>query len=602
MNGRHARQVALGRTRSVTLMIVAAVTVSLAVVLPSRPAEAAPCDTPIANPVLCENSRPGNPASEWDVSGAGSASIQGFATDISVNHGQTVHFKIKTPATAYRLDIYRMGYYAGTGARKVATVTPAATLPQNQPACLSSATTGLTDCGNWGESASWAVPADAVSGIYFARATRTDGTAGASHIVFVVRDDASHSDLLFQTSDTTWQAYNTYGGNSLYTGQPDGRAYKVCYNRPITTRDTSPEDFVFNAEYPTVRWLERNGYDTSYTSGVDTARSGSLLLNHKVFMSVGHDEYWSGSQRANVEAARAAGVNLAFFSGNEIFWKTRWEPSIDPSATANRTLVSYKETHADAVIDPQDPPTWTGTWRDPRFSPPADGGRPENALSGQLFMANCCTTATIAVPGRYNKLRFWRNTRVASLAAGGSTSLTAGMLDYEWDSDVDNGSRPAGLMDMSATTVAGQSVLQDYGSSYASGTAVHNLTLYRSSSGALVFGAGTVQWAWGLDATHDRGSAAADAAVQQATVNLFADMGSQPGSLQSGLVAATATTDSTPPTSTISSPAAGANVALNTTTTISGTATDTGGGVVAGVEVSVDGGTTWHPASGTDSW
>ena len=95
-------------------------------------------------------------------------------------------------------------------------------------------------------------------------AVRTDGTTGASHIFFVVRDDASHSDLLFQTSDTTWQAYNTYGGNSLYVGSPAGRAYKVSYNRPFTTRGTGPEDFVFNAEYPMVRWLEANGYDVSY--------------------------------------------------------------------------------------------------------------------------------------------------------------------------------------------------------------------------------------------------------------------------------------------------------------------------------------------------
>ena len=114
-------------------------------------------------------------------------------------------------------------------------------------------------------------------------------------------------------------------------------------------------------------------------------------INHKVFLSVGHDEYWSGSQRANVEAARDAGVNLAFFSGNEVFWKTRWEPSIDGTNTPNRTLVSYKETHFDDA--PTDPVAeWTGTWRDPRFSPPADGGRPENALTGQLFMVNAGTT------------------------------------------------------------------------------------------------------------------------------------------------------------------------------------------------------------------
>ena len=350
------------------------------------PPPTGPCDPSISNPIVCENAQTGAPASVWDVTGAGDETIQGFATDISVDQGQTVFFKIDTPSTQYRLDIYRMGYYGGMGARQVATVVPSVSLPQSQPTCLSDSATGLIDCGNWAVSASWAVPTTAVSGIYFAKVLRLD-TGGASHIVFVVRDDDGRSDLLFQTSDTTWQAYNRYGGNSLYVGSPAGRAYKVSYNRPFTTRAYAPEDWVFNAEYPMVRWLEANGYWVSYATGVDTDRRGSELLEHKGFLSVGHDEYWSGPQRTNVEAARAAGIHLAFFSGNEVFWKTRWENSISADATAFRTLVSYKETHANAKIDPL-PGTWTGTWRDPRFSPPADGGRPENALTGTIFTVN----------------------------------------------------------------------------------------------------------------------------------------------------------------------------------------------------------------------
>ena len=117
-----------------------------------------------------------------------------------------------------------------------------------------------------------------------------------------------------------------------------------------------------------VRLLERNGYDVSYFSGIDTDRRGAELLEHKAFLSVGHDEYWSATQRANVEAARAAGVNLAFFSGNESFWKTRWENSIDGSGTDHRTLVCYKETHANAKIDPT--AAWTGTLARPPLQPP----------------------------------------------------------------------------------------------------------------------------------------------------------------------------------------------------------------------------------------
>jgi hypothetical protein len=556
------------------------------------------------NPIACENSLPGNPSSEWDINGAGDTSIQGFATSISVNVGQTVFFKVKTAVSAYRLDIYRMGYYGGMGARKVVTVQPSATLPQSQPTCLSDASTGLIDCGNWAVSASWLVPSNAVSGIYFARLVRTD-TGGASHVFFVVRDDSSHSELLFQTADTTWQAYNDYGGNSLYNGAPVGRAYKVSYNRPFNTGLSKPESWVFNAEYPMVRWLEANGYHVTYTTGVDSDQRGGLILNHRVFLSVGHDEYWSGGQRTNVEAARNAGVHLAFFSGNEVFWKTRWENSIDASSTPYRTLVSYKETHANEVIDPADPPTWTGTWRDPRFSPPGDGGRPENALTGTIFMVNGTDYKALVVPAADGKMRFWRNTSVANLAPGQSATITAGcscLIGYEWDEDLDNGARPAGLIRLSTTTGSVDTLLLDQGSTYGPGTATHNLTLYRHTSGALVFGAGTVNWPYGLDANHDVIASTPDPNIKQATVNLFADMGVQPATLQPGLIAATASADTVRPTSTITSPAGGATVQYGTPVTITGTATDAGGGVVGGVEVSVDGGMTWRRATGRESW
>ena len=252
-------------------------------------------------------------------------------------------------------------------------------------------------------------------------------------------------------------------------------------------------------------------------------------------------------------------------------------------------------------MDPQDPPTWTGTWQDPRFSPPGDGGRPQNALTGQLFAVNSGST-DIKVPAQYGKLRLWRNTAAATLGAGQTLTLAPGQetLGYEWDVDPDNGFRPAGQFNVSSTTYTNAELFVDYGSNVRSGsTATHRMSLYRAPSGALVFGAGTVQWSWGLD---DPGSTP-DTTMRQATVNLFADMGVQPYALgYSGLTAATKSTDASPPTSSITSPASGASVGDGTAMTISGTAADTGGGIVAGVEVSTDGGTTWHPATGTTSW
>ncbi|MDB5309385.1 MAG: hypothetical protein JWO38_3587 [Gemmataceae bacterium] len=567
------------------------------------------------NPIIAENQLPGTSSDVWGVSGSGDSTIQGFTTDISVNHGQTVSFKINDSANKlYHIDIYRTGYYQGNGARLVTTIPAARVLRQVQPHPLTDTATGLVDAGNWAVSATWAVPAAATSGLYFARVARDD-TGGASLIWFVVRADGGASDLLFQTSDTTWEAYNQWGGNSLYLGTaptPDGRAYKVSYNRPLVL-DGIPGGYgdynsPLHAEYPMIRWLEANGYNVSYSTDVDTDRRGAELLGHKVFMSVGHDEYWSGPQRANVEAARDAGVNLAFFSGNEGFWKTRWETSIDGSGTSYRTLVTYKESKDGARTDPLDisQNIWTGTWRDTRFSPPADGGRPENAMSGTIYM-NDRTSTDLGIPLQVSaadgKLWFWRNTAVATLAAGQTATLGQFVVGYEVDEDLDNGFRPAGLIDMSSTTFSTPShVLTPWGTDVGAGTGTHKLTLYRAASGALVFGAGTVQWSWGLDGNHNAQASTPDASMQQATVNLFADMGAQPGSLQTGLVAAAASTDFTPPTSTITAPAAGSAFQVGTAVTISGTATDAGGGQVGGVEVSVDGGATWHPATGRGTW
>ena len=547
----------------------------------------------LGNAVSDENALTGNPASEWDISGAGDPDIQGFATDISVNRGGTIHFKISSSSN-FGIRIYRLGYYQGNGARLVADLGSSFTgLVQSVP--TADPVTGLVDCGTWTESASWAVPAPAVSGIYVAKLTRAGG--GSSHIVFVVRDDASTSDLVFKTSDATWQAYNVFGGNSLYVGSvagfPAGHAPKVSYNRPFLTRSGgggggAAEDWLFNAEYPMVRFLEANGYDVTYTTDVDADRYGSLLLNHGAFLSVGHDEYWSGGERAAVEAARDAGVHLAFLSGNEVYWKTRWESSTDGSSTPYRTLVCYKEGtlgeyacggKCDPLAD-----TWTGLWRDGCAYPAADGCRPENALTGQISWDG--TTGTLRVPDTYKSLRFWRNTPVAALGAGQTLDLTPGTLGYEWDWEQYAEHYAAGRVRLSTTVQNGRT---------------HHLSLHRAPSGALVFGAGTVQWAWGLDSNHDRGSDAPSPAMRQATVNLLAEMGAQPASLQVGLVAATATGDLAAPVSTIGFPAAGASLQAGTPVVITGTAADAAG-VVVGVEVSVDGGATWQAATGTTSW
>ena len=365
-------------------------------------------------------------------------------------------------------------------------------------------------------------------------------------------------------------------------------------------------NWFFQAEYPMIRWLEANGYNVSYFTSVDADRRGADILLHKVFLSVGHDEYWSGQERANVETARTAGKNLAFFSGNTSYRKIRWEDSY-------RTMVCYDESNAPTPIDPLDVSptwTWTGTWRDYRFSPPADGGRPENALTGTLFTVSEGPNElgiSLVVPEANGKMRFWRNTPVASLSPGLTATLGDRVVGYEFDEDIDNGYRPNGSMQLSSTPTPVNAKLlgnninlgQD---SYLPGTATHVMTLYRAGT-ALVFSAGTVQWSWGLDGQHDNGPSVPNVSMKQATVNLFADMGNvQPATIQAGLTAASASTDTTPPTSAISSPSGGSSAVTGSTVMITGTAADSGGGIITGVEVSTDNGVTWHPAIGRASW
>ena len=583
-----------------------------------------PCDLASSNPIICENSKPGNDPSEWKVGGVGGLPgvddrIGGFATDISYDKGLQASFKIKSSTPQYEIDIYRVGYYGGKGARKIGTVPQ--TGGSTQPECDVDSLTNLVDCVNWSVSATWQIPSDAVSGVYFAKLIQinpSDPNPGAAHIYFIVRDDSSHADVLFQTSDSTWQAYNLSPSSlapSKLTGAPGASgsfyqgniATKVSYNRPFYMLyvDNPPtNNLFFHFEYSAIRFLEKNGFNVSYFTNVDAERNGPLIKNHKLFLSVGHDEYWSKGQRENVEAARDSGVNLAFFSGNSVYWKTRWENDF-------RTLVCYKESKGDVKIDPS--PEWTGTWRDPRNSPPSDGGRPENELIGNIFTVNGWrNTDSVKVPYEDSRMRFWRNTSVASVKPEEKVIFAPGTLGFEWHEDLDNGFRPKGTIRLSTSTydIRDNKLLKpgpNYGgqtTDYGNGIATHHLTLYRAPSGAYVFSSGSIQWPWALDTDADKVSQATfaeDQRIKQATINLFADMGIQPGNLESGLSPAQKTTDTQAPVSQINTQSK--KMYQNGFGVVTGTASDSGGGVVGGVELSTDNGQTWHPAtSGRESW
>ena len=562
----------------------------------------------MSNEIVFENQRPGTPLGVWDLSGPASTNIEGFTTDISVDHGNAIDFKINTDSTNYRVDIYRLGFYGGDGARLVTSINhtgPAV----NQPAPLTNPANGLIDAGNWQVTDTWNVPADAVSGVYIAKLVRQDGIFGENHVPFIVRDDDGQSDIVFQTDDATWQAYNSWGGTSFYPNIPGAiQAPAISYNRPM---DALSFSYYVDMELPAIMWLEKNGYDVSYMTNVDTARNGGSLLDHKVFLTVGKDEYWSAEQFASVQAARDAGVNLQFWTGNDIFWKTEWQPSIDGTNTEFRTLISYKEN--EPGVNPSG--VWTGLWANPNAP---EGVVPPNALTGNLFEVIQTTPylSPIVIPYEQTQLRFWRNTSIADTQPGATVNtgiasqpvcgcglLVSTYLGPEWNTDQDNGYRPAGLINLSDTTIATDYQVLDYSNNaHGPGTATHSLTLYRDPSGALVFGAGTMYWSWALEGAHaplGPQNPPPDLNVQQAMVNFFADMGVQPATLLPELVAASPSTDTAAPSVAIAE--LNVNSSGGLALTLTGSASDLGGRV-AGVEVSTDGGAQWHPATGGLSW
>lgn len=474
------------------------------------------------NPVVAENLRRGTTA--WRPNRY-RFDIEGFGSATSVAAGEQLRIFVQSHGAAFDLDVYRTGYYGGTGGRLVASAKGLEGRRQSSP--RHDPATGLASCSHWSPSHVLAIPDDWVSGIYVAKLTRRD-TGGETFVLFVVRDERRTAPIRYQQSVTTYQAYNGYGGKSLYShiatntcptvsGAP--RAVKVSFDRPYNAPLEDPSQYL-RAEFPMVYWLEANGYDVSYTTNLDTHRSGvagnrNRLLDCRTFLSVGHDEYWSAEMRAAVTAARDHGVHLGVFSANTCYWRVRFEP--DPwSGEADRTLVCYKTTES-GVADPSGQPTTT--WRDP------DGANaPENALLGVMCIGdNDRLGFPIRVGAEAAAHPAFRHTGVRGLGEAEQADLGAELVGWEWDAVVDNGHSPANLTILARSPVFGALFRSSRDPARRTLTRgeVHT-TSYVAPSGAHVFACGTIQWAWGLALVTP------DPVIQQMTCNVLADMGVMP--------------------------------------------------------------------------
>ncbi len=446
-----------------------------------------------ANPIQIENAKPGT--GDWRLfSEAVNGEIEGYASATSVNQGESISFYVNTTSSTYQLDIFRLGWYGGEGGRRVADTVVRTGVQQVIP--TPDPVTGLTEC-NWVDPYTITIPNDWVSGAYVVKLT-TIGTSSPKnkYILFVVREDSRQANHNFQLTVSTAQAYNSWGGKSLYGASP---ARKVSFNRPYVD-GSGTGIFLWRWEYNAIRFLEREGYDLTYTTNIDTHRRGHLLLNARSFLSIGHDEYWSWEMRTNVENALASGVNLGFFSANTCYWQVRFEPSTINGAL-DRTMVGYKSAalSSDPYAldgDPSNDNRITTLWRD------APVNRPEAALIGVQYIYYPVDEA-IVIDDVTSQPWVFAET---GLTTGSSLP---GLLGYEVDAM--NQFTPPG------TVRLGHSPFPTAG-----GTMHSDMTIYDAGA-AWVFATGSIQWAWGLDSWngHNHPNAPVSHGARQITRNIL---------------------------------------------------------------------------------
>lgn len=465
-----------------------------------------------ANPIADENQLTGTVSWQLD-NPAMNREVEGYASHTSINRGSTIDLFVNTSAETVTIDLYRMGWYQGLGARQIGSSITVDGMQQTIPEPDAD---GLIHC-NWISSYQLQTETNWTSGVYLAKLTEND-TGTQSYILFVIRNDADAADLVFQLPVTTYQAYNFWGGKSAYGwGSTNGvPATRVSFSRPYAQSynaaaaiGTGAGEFLANIQpvgsnypissagwdYNYLRWLEREGYHLTYTTNLDTHERPSTLTNSKAFLSLGHDEYWSYEMRQNVENALAQGVSLGFFAANAAYWQVRF--SNDPITNApNRIMDIYKNSQLDPYGQDSDPSN--DYLMTIRFR---DLGRSEDALLGVRYYGDPIDSDVIIS----NASHFlFDNTGLSN------GDRLVGLLGYEVDERA--GNEPANTITLAASPALGRTA---------------HMVTYQAPSGARVFSTGTMQWSWGLDdfGAPELRSSRLNAAAQQITRNVVSSFG-----------------------------------------------------------------------------
>jgi hypothetical protein len=334
---------------------------------------------PSADWVVEENALPGT--IDWVMSAT--SRIYGYCDRVSALRGDVVTLFVDPPPLPYRIELYRMGYYGGLGGRLVWRSDLLSGGPR-QPAATVTPATNMVEC-QWRPTLRVPIDDSWPPGAYLFKLTGTDNGITAGYIPLCVRDDDSTAAFAIMHSVTTWQAYNAYGGRSLYVGPGTvrvgesggaNRSRVVSFDRPYDQRGWGAPDFTGN-EFPLIYLAESLGLDVTYITDLDLHAVPGRLARHRCLFSLGHDEYWSSAMRDGAAEGLAQGVNLAFLGANAVYRHIRLEAS---PLGADRHQVCYKSDLArEDPLWGTDPAEVTANW------PDGPVPRPEQELVGSQY-------------------------------------------------------------------------------------------------------------------------------------------------------------------------------------------------------------------------
>jgi hypothetical protein len=438
-----------------------------------------------------ENSLAGDP--HWEIRQLGSANeIEGYAGAASVLTGQSFPLFVSTTSSGFQVSAFRLGWYQGTGARKVWQSGALRGYAQHAGALVGSTNTVQTDWDPVIE-----VPTDDwPAGSYL---LRLDADSGAQRYVPVtVRSPSTAGKVVIKNCVATWQAYNTWGGYDLYIGPGQSygsRSLAVSLDRPY---DLNGAAMFLTYERNLVRLAESTGLPLAYVSSMDIASDPHLLDGASALISPGHDEYWTPSERAHVTAARNAGVNLAFLGANAMFRRIRLDAT---KLGQSRLVICYKTSYTEDPMYGVNNALVTSDWREP---PDPD---PESSLIGTIYEGYPAVAPyVVASPDSW----VFAGTGVR---AGTSFKNLVG-IEYDRVNPSYPVERPIQVLSHSPLVCQGAS---SYGDS----------AYYTHSGGAGVFNSGTMRWVEAIygDSPHGVGGRT-PGFVRQVTANVlraFAD-------------------------------------------------------------------------------